>query len=46
MIIDNTGKDVQETNKASLSDKSFLESTSNKYSGSTFPMSKSEAISK
>ena len=44
--MDKTGKAVHETNKASLLDKSFLTSTSNKCSGSTLPISKSEAISK
>ena len=46
LIIDNTGNAVQETNKASLFDKSFLISTLSKCSGSTLPISRSEAISK
>ena len=45
-MIDNTGNAVQDTNNASLFDKSILPRILNKYSGLTFPISKSEAISK
>ena len=45
-IIDNTGKAVQDTNNASLSSKLIFDKTSNKYSSSTFPISKSDSISK
>ena len=46
LIIESTGNAVQETNKASLFDKSIFASVSNTCCGSTFPISKSEAISK
>ena len=45
-IIDKTGKAVQDTNNASLPSKFILDKTSNKYSSSTFPISKSDSISK
>ncbi len=46
LIIERTGNAVQDTNNASLLVKSILVNVSNKYCGSTLPMSRSDAISK
>jgi len=45
-IIDKAGSAVQDINKASASSKLIFDRTSYKYSGSTLPISISEAISK